>query len=480
MKTILTVGCEIPGGFGEPVEIMSKASLLDGDFVLFRPTLRPGMAYESYNGKPLYPESSSFRIQDAVAHWKRELGDALKAGKTVFLLLDKVEQAFVYTGAKEYSGTGRNRATTNMVNAVTNYDLLPLSTKFLDSEGTSIALSSGDSLLREYWQQFGDESSYRVHMTGDPKPKPLVRVKGSDRVVGGVFRYKTGGALVALPWIDFCREEFLTEETEYSESWTNEAKAWGKKYCDALELLDKAIQSQSSATPAPQWANSEEFRTLRESALAYELNDVEIKITNLKEQQNELEAKVRDAGSLKTLLYEQGVPLEHAVLETMRLMEFEANSYRDSDSEFDVVLECPEGRCIGEVEGRDSKAIDINKMRQLEVNIHEDFARDEVSEPAKAILFGNGFRLTPPTERPAEQFTAKCVTAAARNGTALVRTTDLYEVARALANHPDADFATACRRAIFDTQGEVVIFPAFPEPTSMGLSKDVHQAEEST
>ena len=467
MKTILTVGCKIPGGYGEHVEIISKASLLDGDFVLFRPTLPFRWEYESYQGKRLYPESSSFQIQDAIAHWKKELSDVLMAGKTVFLLLAGVEQAFVHSGTKQYSGIGRNRVTTNMLHPVSNYDLLPFSTAFVEAEGTSMAPSSGDSLLREYWRQFGDESSYRVYMTGDHRPKSLVTVKGSDRVVGGILRYKSGGALVALPWIDLDRDEFLTEDTEDSEiseddveAWTNEAKAWGKKYCDALELLDKAIQGQTSATPAPQWADSEEFRTLKEIALISELKDVETAITNLEERRNELATKARDAGSLKSLLYEQGIPLEHAVLEAMRLMGFEANSYRDADSEFDVVLECPEGRCVGEVEGRDSRAIDINKMSQLEVNIHEDFARDEVSVPAKAILFGNGFRLTPPTGRTDEQFTAKCVTAAARNGTALVRTSDLYEVARALADHPDADFATACRKAIFDTKGELVTFPA--------------------
>ena len=103
MKTVLTVDCEIPGGFGEHVEFFSKASLLDGEFVLFQPTIRPAFARESYQGKPLYPESSSFQIQEAVAHWQKELADVLKAGKTVFFLLSEVEQAFVYSGQKTSS-----------------------------------------------------------------------------------------------------------------------------------------------------------------------------------------------------------------------------------------------------------------------------------------------------------------------------------------------------------------------------------------
>ena len=164
-------------------------------------------------------------------------------------------------------------------------------------------------------------------------------------------------------------------------------------------------------------------------------------------------ARVTSSGS-------HGRRLEAAVLEAMRLMEFEASNFRSSDSEFDVVLECAEGRCVGEVEGRDRKAISIDKMRQLEVNIHEDLSREEVSEPAKGILFGNAFRLSSPSDRPAEHFTAKCMTAAKRNRTALIRTCDLFEVAKTLADTRDVGFATSCREAIFDTSGGVVVFPA--------------------
>ena len=109
MKTVLTVDCEIPGGFGEHVQFFSKASLLDGEFVLFQPTIPSAFARESYpressyQGKPLYPESYSFQIQEAVAHWQKELADVLKAGKTVVFLLSEVEQAFVYSGQKTSS-----------------------------------------------------------------------------------------------------------------------------------------------------------------------------------------------------------------------------------------------------------------------------------------------------------------------------------------------------------------------------------------
>ena len=100
----------------------------------------------------------------------------------------------------------------------------------------------------------------------------------------------------------------------------------------------------------------------------------------LKKRREDIETQMTDVGWVRALLFEQGRPLENAVLQLMRLMGFEANNYRDSTSEFDVVLECPEGRCIGEVEGRDNRPIDINKMRQLIVNIQEDYSREEVSQ----------------------------------------------------------------------------------------------------
>ena len=190
--------------------------------------------------------------------------------------------------------------------------------------------------------------------------------------------------------------------------------------------------------------------------------EIQAGLSNLEQKRQHVELELANAGSFKALLFEQGRALEAAVLEAMRLLGFMANNYRDSDSEFDVILDCPEGRCIGEIEGRDNKPIAIEKMRQLEINIYEDLDREEISEPAKAILFGNAYRLMPPADRPAH-FTQKCKNAARRTNTALIRTRDLFTVAKALVDTPDPEFAAACREAIFETSGEEVKFPTPPD-----------------
>ena len=148
----------------------------------------------------------------------------------------------------------------------------------------------------------------------------------------------------------------------------------------------------------------------------------------------------------------------------MTLFGFTVQPFTEGKSEFDAVFFSAEGRCLGEVEGKDNKPINIDKFSQLERNLQEDFARDEVSEHAKGVLFGNAYRLKSIGERD-EFFTAKCLSAAKRIGAALVRTPDLFAPARYLKEHPiDADYAEKCGAAIFSAQGEVVQFP--PPPVS--------------
>ncbi|NIR13718.1 MAG: hypothetical protein GWN86_07110, partial [Desulfobacterales bacterium] len=81
-------------------------------------------------------------------------------------------------------------------------------------------------------------------------------------------------------------------------------------------------------------------------------------------------------------MYEKGTPLEASIIDALRLLGFSASPHRDSQSEFDVVFECPECRLLGEAEGRDNKAVGIGKLRQLEMNLYEDFEREEVEAMA--------------------------------------------------------------------------------------------------
>jgi hypothetical protein len=215
------------------------------------------------------------------------------------------------------------------------------------------------------------------------------------------------------------------------------------------------------------------YRLAAERGLEADIEACNADLATLQAKRLTLEEALEHAGALRHLLFEQGRPLERAVLAAMTLFGFHAEALSNGESEFDAVLTSPEGRCIGEAEGKDNKAIGIEKFSQLERNLQEDFAREGINEHAKGVLFGNAHRLAPVAER-GEFFTAKCIAAARRVGAALVRTPDLFEPARYLKEHPrDKAFAKACRTAIMSTAGSVVVFPPTPtvdKPTTESAS----------
>lgn len=269
------------------------------------------------------------------------------------------------------------------------------------------------------------------------------------------------GALYLLPYVAFDRDGY-TFEKDGKTYWTKDATVFGKRFVKAIVDLDRATRQNSGITPMPTWVSGTGAYSLpAETTLNARLLKLAAQIEVLNTEKNAVLDQLSNETTLKGLLYEKGTRLESAIIQALGLLGFEASQYRECDSEFDVVFVCDEGRMIGEAEGKDSKAINVDKLRQLEMNIHEDFERDAVDTPAKGVLIGNAFRLTPPDKR-GEFFTQKCVIAAGRSRTALIRSTDLFGVARYLSGKRDARFAERCRAAIVKTVG-IVKFPDIPK-----------------
>jgi hypothetical protein len=288
----------------------------------------------------------------------------------------------------------------------------------------------------------------------------LLTTKSGDKTVGAWLRGK--GTLLFLPPIRYDEKLFLKyDKRKRGRVWTPEALRFGKRLVATLVALSDAITRTNATTPTPVWAQDGKWATKTEVTILDEISSVTSKVSELQARRIELEQRFAEAGTLRGLLYEQGLPLETAVKEALTLFGFAATPFKDGDSEFDVIFESKEGRFLGEVEGKDNRPINIDKMSQLERNLQEDFARDEVTSYAKGVLFGNNERLTAPESR-GEPFTGKCVTAAKRLGIAMVRTADLFEPARYLRDAPDQAYAALCREAILKTTGELVRFPTPP------------------
>ncbi|WP_175692725.1 hypothetical protein [Burkholderia ambifaria] len=463
-KKILTVDVALANEDVQFEPFQSKVSLLDWDIIIFRPTLDDFINpyQESYNGKPSLNEKESCALRECIEHWRREIKHAYEAGKTVIAHLPPLKEVFVDTGDRRYSGTGRNQKTTVIVKPVSNFDTLPVALSPVSSEGSEMKLADkGSDVMATFWSMFGDISRYKVVLTGKDVPSSIVTRSGG-KIVGTIYRNNISpGALIALPDIEFNRSDFYVEDEEEGVLWTEAANQFADRYVAAIIALDKALRSDRQITPEPAWASDGRFALATEQSLKLDLLNAEREIEEAQRKKDRVAAELREAGALRSLLYEKGRALEGVLLSALRILGFAAEPYKDGGSEFDVVFECEEGRLIGEVEGKDAKAVNVDKLRQLGMNIHEDLLRDEVTAPAKPVLFGNGYRLQAPEDR-ADPFTEKCYAAAATSSTALVATADLFGPVQYIIGERDEEYARMCRTAILSGSGRVA-FPPIPQ-----------------
>lgn len=462
-KNVLTIGLDLASEQAEYAEFSSKVSLLDWDIVLFKPDIEEYIRGHSqlYQGKPRLGDVKSFDLKESCEHWRREIKQAVEAGKTVFVFLPEPTEVYVDTGGRQYSGTGKNQRTTVVVEPYSNYHSLPVDIQKVVATGNSMKLvPKGGEVISGYWAEFESLSTYQVVMSGSAVPACLT-TKSGDKPVGAIYRMGAAqGTLLLLPDVDFYDESYMLDDDECS--WSVEGQQFAGRLMACVVGIDKALRSASEKTPEPQWASDDAYVLQAELELRGQLLQAERVLEEAQKDKESIVEKLGNAGSLRSLLFEKGKPLEFAIIDALGLMGFTVSQFQNAESEFDVVFGCDQGRMVGEAEGKDTKAVNIEKLRQLAMNIHEDFAREEVENPAKPVLFGNGYRLSPLGER-ADPFTTKCHSAAASSSTALVFTPDLFPIAKYLHSNNDIDFSRLCREAILLSTGRVV-FPAIPQP----------------
>ncbi|WP_426027220.1 hypothetical protein [Brevundimonas sp. TWP2-3-4b2] len=452
MKSIVCVNVQIPTIQNE-IEYGSNDSLRDHDIVVFDPALPWYERIEFSAGGSCMSIESTARFAKTSTHWSHELSGALAAGKTIFVVLSDYKEDQAATGSTMSSKTSRNYNTTK----INNYSLIPGGLKVRNARGRTIVVK--DSAYKNLYDTIKEISEYRVVFEA-PTSMHTVFVAKDGTAVGGVAKFKEHpGSLVLLPHFDFQADEFTETSDAGEEIWNDKALKVSSALVGQLVAIDRMLKSSAELTPPPGWVS--DFAKPKsvdeiESAIA----EIDSRIEELRGQRNR--EALRRAGLLEYshLLYETGKPLEHAIEKVLRLLGYKVETLRIGDLEIDHVIVGPTGRrMIGESEGKDTSAIDISKFRQLESNIGEDFEREDVDQPAKGLLFSNGFRLSSPEAR-AEQFTQKSLTNARRLGSALIRTADLYAVAVHLLDHPEDDaFRIACRTSIEETHGGVVVFP---------------------
>lgn len=459
---ILSIGFVVPGNFVDNFSYHSDQSLFDADVVIFAPNLQSYMP-ASIDGStsrslhashmPVLGKESSLRILADTGHWRAELATALEAGKTIFVFLTRLQTAYINQSTPLHL-----RHFSDQINTAS---VLPIDLGAVTPKGgKNIKATPEIGVIKDYWKDFAEHSAYEFYFDSSHIRPALVTHTG-NMIVGAVVRVDRGH-MVLLPPVNYDKEAFIDayDFEAHEPIWTESATNFGHRLVSHFVDIDRALRSGADATPPPQWSEDLAYRLEAELTLTKEIDQLRKDIESKEQELDGLESNLAGAEWPRWLLYETGPRLEDAILKALQVFGFTADKFKDAESEFDVVFTSPEGRFLGEAEGK-NRAINIDKLSQLERNIQEDVAREDVADYAIGVLFGNAHRLAALDVR-GDFFTPKCLSGAKRSRLALVRTPDLFPSVRYLIENPDTDYATACRMAIAETEGAVVEFPKPP------------------
>lgn len=460
-KQIFTIGYIIPTFDKNYVDFYDELSLMDADILLISPdsfTPRGDWVNFTTSDGGCYNVSGSKTYKQKISSLRKETEDYLNAGKNVFVLLTKKEE-YQLANSVSSERKGQNTFHTEMYS---NYNFLPINIGILTSASGKQIEFSGNSLFSDFYEKFKKNLEYQLYIENPSGAQVIFTGKEKTKILGAIYKVKNGH-LVVLPFIKYDEKKFTEYKgKEKKEYWTKEATQFGKGLVKVFVDIDKALHKGGDRTPPPDWTSETDFQLVQGQVLKKEVEKKSKEIDKLILQKIELLTKIDQEARLRDLLFEKGKILENAINIALEILGYKAENYNDGNLELDHVITSPKGdRFIGEAEGKDTSAINIDKFRQLAVNIQEDLQREEVENPATGILFGNGFRLTKPSKR-SEQFTTKCINTAKSSNCILVKTTDLFRVVKYVKESNDETFARRCRDVIKNSLGKIVEFPTIP------------------
>ncbi|MFV9482280.1 hypothetical protein ACNI3T_00505 [Christiangramia sp. ASW11-125] len=461
MKDIVALNFYLPTNEDDFISLKSNESLSDADLVICSLNWdNTKFSYghdSSYRGKTSYNLNISSKILESSKHWNRELDTYLKSGRNLYLFLSEKKEFWIDSGRRETSGTGRNQKVTNIVQPFSNYEFLPFHLDIHNAKGKKMNLRN--DLLKPFFKSFEKDLTFEAYLDTKEEEEitTLITTRNNDKILA-VKLDKYDGKIIILPFLDLDDEKYYEADL----SWNKEGLKQGKKLIYSIIEIENSLTSKDTRTPKPDWLNNKIYNLNAAEEVKEIISKNQEEIQKLSNKNEQLKEVLVAKNSIKDLLFESGKPLELAVTKCLELMGYKAENFDDGVLELDQVINSPEKqRYIGECEGKENKPIDISKFRQLQDSLNEDFEREDVEEKAFGILFGNPFRMEPLDKRT-KFFTPKCENGAKREKIALVKTIDLFFIAKYLSENKNEKFKKECRKSIHKGLGKIVTFPDIP------------------
>jgi hypothetical protein len=427
----------------------SSRTLLEHDIVIWESgnLLDEYAKSDPHLDSPCLSDGASAQFARDLARRNREFHEFLSLGRLLIVLLPEPMTFYVATGKKRNDGTKAKPRMTRLLETRNTQVAVPLSPQLEKGTGTSIQIV-GDPAFASFWRAVGEQFQYHAFITL-PESIPLLKVSGTDRIVGAVSQ-ANGGTVLFLPKLNI--EEPDTEqganetEDDYWERWEKENQELQKKNDEVVidALLEYARETQDASTePLPAWT---ERLILPEEEGAKEAADKSA------DQAERALRQVEDARldllaiqSHKKLITLGGKSLEKAVARALE--ELGCTVERGEPGRTDQILRWKSKVAVVEVKGTVKSASEANAT-QLEKWVTE-YSLMHGSQP-KGILVANAFKNLPLDERTDPVFPSQMLPYAESRGHCLLTTSQLLTATvTATSKKKRADFLDA----LFSTTG---------------------------
>lgn len=393
----------------DEISFTARTSYLDYDAVIIDTNkITSNYNFDSsspYKNRVLLTKDSSNQISDDFKRIKEQLTEILKQGKNVFVLMGENESCYIYTGQKQYDGTGKNARVTDLVNLFDVYSFLPIKIQATHLVGTRYELCEKQPYF-SYFRKIKECFYYSAYFTAESKDT-LVKISGSDKAISAVYSFEKGN-IILLPY------PYLESEYTDPKNW----KIYGKKYLDALFDLDSQLRFSFSNTSLPSWA--EEILILNEKKELEQLHKDEKTLSSLLVKIEKQKENLSRYKRYKSILTSSGVALEEIVKMILCELGFVMTSSENGRS--DIIATYQDISIVVEVKGVTKSAAEKHGA-QLEKWVAQYIEENEVTP--KPLLIVNGFVDTPISQRSEEVFPNQMLKYCESRNHALVTTTQL-------------------------------------------------------
>ncbi|MBZ9622920.1 hypothetical protein G9F71_008640 [Clostridium sp. FP2] len=365
----------------------SSKSFLDYDIILinFDSILNEYKTTSSktYRGKKCLNDDDSVKIKEDIKRRKVEILELLKMGRNVIVYLPEPQICFADTGNREYSGTGRNRQTTRIIDAVDLLSVLPIKVNAIEAQGESIDFK-GDAQFAEFWKQNKKHLCYNAYFN-EPIGKPIFYIKGTNKVVGSYLKVENGN-LIFIPSYYDDKEDEKTE----------------KIFFQSLFKLVEELKKETGDFELPSWSKDymlpEELTIINNiNKFKNDINKIETKISKQKEIIAALEEH-------KVLFTGTGRALEVATANIFQELGFEVTEGLPGRD--DLILKYNSKVAVVEVKGVTKSAAEKHAA-QLEKWVSEYYANFEIRP--KGILIVNTFKDVQLKDRTEDDFPSQMI-----------------------------------------------------------------------